>query len=293
MLSKQLTRYLAEEHDAPYMVIDSRPGRQDPAHCVAVRIQCDPIVFAGFLSAQLPENPPTPLLKDLSAISRLIDSFLEKSFVSLSEPAIARTISQLIPRRHILFTGNSMPVRDLDLFAATRPKAPAILGNRGASGIDGNIATAAGIAVGGDATTTLLIGDLAFLHDLGSLIFCFGQISYMQDHGYGLIIVVINNQGGGIFSFLPIAEEKDVFSPFFDTPHPFDFQHVAFQFGLHYDAPNTIEEFVQAYRKALRKRDVSIIEVKTDRSENFQLHQKLNAAIQECIGSAVGWSQEP
>ena len=106
----------------------------------------------------------------------------------------------------------SMPVRDLNMFARPRNEKLSVLSNRGASGIDGNVATAVGFARGLDQPTTLLIGDLALLHDLNSL-------ALVASAPQPLILVVINNDGGGIFHFLPIAEKTDLFEPAFGTPH--------------------------------------------------------------------------
>src|SRR5690606_32470191 len=115
---------------------------------------------------------------------------------ALSEPLAARLVAGHLPQGHGLFLASSMPVRDMDAFAAPGGGRAPVASNRGASGIDGTISAAAGYARGLGAPVTLVAGDLALLHDLNAL-------ALLRD--LPVVVVAINNHGGGIFSFLPIA----------------------------------------------------------------------------------------
>src|SRR5690606_12280516 len=154
-------------------------------------------------------------------------------------------VSRHIPDGWGLFLSNSMPIRDMDMYAATDGPHIRIGVNRGASGIDGIIASAARFAVGLGAPVTLAIGDLAFLHDVNSLVLA---AALPQP----LVIVVVNNNGGGIFSFLPIAAHDDVFDTYFGTPQSFSIESAARMARLDYYAPDTNEQFRQAYSRATR-----------------------------------------
>ena len=164
----------------------------------------------------------------------------------------------------------------MDAFGCTRPRQVAVAANRGASGIDGTIATATGFARGLGRTVTLIVGDLAFLHDLNSL-------RLVQDLSAPLVIVVLNNDGGGVFSFLPIAGEPDVFERYFATPHGMTFEHAAAMFGLHYAEPSSAGAFVHAYDEARRRRESTLIEVRTRRTDNRELHEALRNEAERYI----------
>ncbi|MEX0600607.1 MAG: thiamine pyrophosphate-binding protein, partial [Rhodothermales bacterium] len=174
-----------------------------------------------------------------------------------------------------LVLASSMPVRDVDMYGsvvdgAARGEAPLVVANRGASGIDGTVATAAGLAAGLQRLTTLVIGDLALLHDLNSLALIAASTT-------PVVVLAVNNQGGGIFSFLPIAEHEDVFEPYFGTPHAYEFEHAAAVFGLPYERARSVAELEAAYAGAVEDGRSCLIEVRTNRSDNLQRHRRLEA----------------
>ena len=194
----------------------------------------------------------------------------------LNEALLARRISHLLSAESALFLAASMPVRDMDMFAAPHSGPTRVAANRGASGIDGTVASAAGFARGSGLPTVLCIGDLALLHDLNSL-------ALLSDHQPAVTVVVINNGGGGIFHFLPVAELEDVFEKHFGTPHALTFRHAALQFGLNYLAPQSMAAFNEAFTSAQSSGRPGIIEIKTDRKENADLHFALRQAIQDAL----------
>ena len=146
-----------------------------------------------------------------------------------------------------------------------------MLSNRGASGIDGIVHTALGVALGGATRCTLLVGDLAALHDLNAL-------AALRKAPAQLVVVVLNNQGGGIFRFLPIASHDDVYSPYFDTPHEHDFAHFCAGFGFPYACAPTRAAFMTAFEDARRSGGAYVIEVPTDKDEGHAAVAELRAA---------------
>jgi len=177
-------------------------------------------------------------------------------------------LSEMIPDSHLLFLANSLPIREMDMFGRSSGARIRIAANRGVSGIDGTIASALGFAVALNKPLTLLTGDLAFLHDLNSL-------ALLSSSQVPIMIILINNGGGGIFSFLPIAEFKEVFEPFFGTPHSLTFKHAASLFQLDYAMPRNLQELCNTYQEAVKKNKSILIEVKTDRQENYDFHLEL------------------
>ncbi len=263
-----------------YIVVINDSERHDPSHLVSLRIESDIAYFCQHLSSQLPQLPPSTWVQKIRSASDKIGVTAAKFLktTKLTEPLIARTISELIPNQHGLWVSNSMPIRDLDMYAVNDPlftiHYPRIGANRGTSGIEGAIAAATGFAVGLQAPVTAIVGDLSSLHDLNSF-------SLLQRNIQPVIVVIINNDGGGIFSFLPIAKSTEIFDPYFGTPHGLEFSQVAGMFKLDYYHPQTADELIRDYQQALAKNCSAVIEITTDRSENLQLHQALDLEIQQ------------
>jgi 2-succinyl-5-enolpyruvyl-6-hydroxy-3-cyclohexene-1-carboxylate synthase len=218
-----------------------------------------------------------------------VEASLDAAFddEALTEPRVARLVSALAPEDSGLVAAASMPVRDLDAFAVANGPALRVTANRGASGIDGTVATAAGYARGLSRPTTLLLGDLALLHDLNGLL--------LLREGPPVVVVVVNNDGGGIFHFLPVAPGAGegalppaVFEPVFGAPHGLGFEHAARMFGLPYVQPTTANTFTAAYREALASGRSAIIEVRTDRDANAALHRDLQARCARAVEAALG-----
>ena len=150
----------------------------------------------------------------------------------LSEPLVARRLGEWLAPETTLFVAASMPIRDVELYLPARAPLPRVLSNRGANGIDGTVSSAFGAAAVGDGPVVLLIGDVALLHDLGGLLAA-------RRLGLKLTIVVLNNDGGGIFHFLPISGEGDAFENHVATPHGVSLQRAAAMFELDYVRPDS------------------------------------------------------
>jgi 2-succinyl-5-enolpyruvyl-6-hydroxy-3-cyclohexene-1-carboxylate synthase len=200
---------------------------------------------------------------------------------ALSEPAVARAVLAGLPDGARLMTSSSMPVRDVEWFGAPR-RGVEVVANRGANGIDGVLSTATGLALADGRPTVALIGDLAFLYDAGSMI-------WMAQRDLALTVVVVDNDGGGIFSFLPQAAALDAgqFERYWGTPHQLDLAAIAAAYGV-----GVVEI---AERKALdallsdcSKPGVRVGLVRSDRTVNVEIHQHLNRAVETAVTSAVG-----
>lgn len=193
----------------------------------------------------------------------------------LSEPAIARHISESCPQDVGLLIGNSTPIRDMDWYGqGDRKQARYVEANRGASGIDGLIATATGFAAGLQRSVTVVLGDLATLHDLNSL-------SLVANSKWPLVIVIINNHAGHIFDLLPV-QKSQYFEDYFATPHTYGFEHAAKMFGLQYEQVSRLEDFKIGYKKALGANCSAVLEVVTQRSVNLEVRQRIREEIESC-----------
>jgi 2-succinyl-5-enolpyruvyl-6-hydroxy-3-cyclohexene-1-carboxylate synthase len=269
--SKRYLQFVDRNPPCHYISILPHSFRSDPTHRVNWRIETGIKEFCQQFSAVGSSKINRKWLEFLKKCSTSIGQFLNSQFNKngkLSEPAIARLVSQHIPLGHSLFLASSLPIREMDMFADPEGNNVSISANRGVSGIDGTIASAVGYACGRQKPLTLLIGDLAFLHDLNSL-------SIVSTQKIPITIVLINNRGGGIFSFLPIAEFTEVFEPFFGTPHHYSFAEIAGQFELLYSLPSDLKDFKEIYQKSVKLRKSSLIEIETNRDENVQFHSQL------------------
>lgn len=170
-----------------------------------------------------------------------------------------------------LFISSSMPIRDVDQCAPTSSIMIDVFVNRGASGIDGVISTAAGVALASNKPTILLIGDVAFLHDTNGL---------MLFHALKqpVLIVLINNSGGGIFHHLPISNEREVVTPFLDTPHNVDISSLARAHHISHVASNA-DNFVDDIALFFKERKTKIIEIGIDKEKNVTLHKAFYQAL--------------
>jgi 2-succinyl-5-enolpyruvyl-6-hydroxy-3-cyclohexene-1-carboxylate synthase len=194
---------------------------------------------------------------------------------AMTEPRAAQAVY-----RHAAETGAtllvsaSMPIRDLEWFAPALPAPPRVLANRGANGIDGIVSTAFGIAASGTRTLALL-GDLALLHDVSGLV-------NLDRSDRPCHLVVLDNGGGGIFSFLPQAASTDpeTFEQLFGTPPVTDLALVAHGFGLPVHEVSALSEL----ERALSEPSPALIRVRVPgRAENVSLHQAINEAVRRAL----------
>ncbi len=203
----------------------------------------------------------------------------------LDEPFEGQVFSDLgteLPPGAILLAGNSMPVRDAELFLAGGPGQARCLGNRGANGIDGLLSTALGMAAVADAPVVAVVGDVSFLHDLAALLSA-------ARLGLSATFVVVNNDGGGIFSFLPQAAAEaptaglpDHFEELFGTPHGTDLGPLVRAMGASHVLVASAEVGA-AVVSATETPGVHVLEVRTERRRNVELHRELRTRVAAAI----------
>jgi 2-succinyl-5-enolpyruvyl-6-hydroxy-3-cyclohexene-1-carboxylate synthase len=201
------------------------------------------------------------------------------------EAGVVASVAERAGPNDVLFASSSMPVRDLDAFVPARSGAGGaltVLGNRGASGIDGIVSTAAGVSLATGRRVVAVVGDLALLHDSNGL-------SLLREPGVRVVLVVVNNDGGGIFHLLPIREHEPAFTPLFATPHGRDLSHLAAFHSLAYLRVDTRSGAAQglgeALASALRWEAGGMLEVRTDREENRRLREEIVRRVSARAGA--------
>jgi 2-succinyl-5-enolpyruvyl-6-hydroxy-3-cyclohexene-1-carboxylate synthase len=251
--------------------VNAYGDKVDPARNVDMFVKVSPIKFCGDLINQASASESDEKQKWVSSLldmgERLEqlknDLILKKRFPF--EGRIIHEMFSLLPDESNLFLSNSLPVRDFNSFISTGRKVN-LYHNRGASGIDGIISTAAGVAQNSDSPTTLIIGDLAFYHDLNSLYLC-------KQLNKPFVIILINNNGGAIFEMLPIAEEKLEFDKYFKTPLDIDFSKAATLFDIDYSEVKSWAELKSEYINALDSNSPTVLEIKTNSQHSLELRR--------------------
>jgi 2-succinyl-5-enolpyruvyl-6-hydroxy-3-cyclohexene-1-carboxylate synthase len=264
--SKVLTQWTARATAAGTTLLQvGGPGLIDPDHNVAAIVTIDDLLAA--LSST--SSADGDWIEAWSSADRIADSVIVDAlsrFDELTEPGVARTLADTIDDGADLVVASSMPVRDLEWFGGSRARAYA---NRGANGIDGVLGTALGWALDG-RTTFVLLGDLAFVHDSNAL-------TALHARDADLRIVVVDNDGGGIFSFLPQATAlpEDRFEQLFGTPLGVDVVALATSYGLDARTVQAVDELVEQ----LAQPGPWVCCVPTDRHHNVEVHAALHDAV--------------
>ncbi len=275
--SKPLRTWLAGL-DAIQVLVDPERAWQDPAVSADLVVTAEPAALLAALAARSAHalDPSwARAWRDADArAAAAIDATLGPD---LSEPAVARTLAAALPDDVTLVVASSMPVRELETFAAARAGAPRVLANRGANGIDGTIATAYGVAAVAGGPVVLLLGDVALAHDAGALLTA-------RRTGIPLTIVLVDNGGGGIFDFLPVAREADAFETHVATPTGLDVAGLARAYGLHLLATASVDELRAAVEFGVGSAGTQLVHVRTDRTQNVALHRR----VWDAVGSALG-----
>lgn len=273
--SKTLLSYLQSLQGARQTFVDGGEGWSDPGLRTSSVLQAHPrLLLEGLCrilgqKAEPGEFATRWIQASLVARGALVAAL--EAEPAPSEPWVLHALPQALPEGATLFIGNSMPVRDLDAFFFSTPKRLRFLANRGASGIDGVVSSALGAAAALPGPFVLVVGDLSFYHDMSGLLAA-------KRHGLRATVVLLNNDGGGIFSFLPQAKRAEHFEELFGTPLGLDFCHVASLYGLAYQKPATKRAFMEGLKESLLAPGVSLLEVSSNRDANLRLHQKLSLA---------------
>jgi len=275
LVSKSLGQWLASLREGTYYHISPSPRKRDAWKQGTVKWLMEIEEFCQALQAK-PCRPEW--LASWQEVSAIMERTLEELLPQrgeVSESGLARWLPGHLGNRP-LFIGNSMPIRDTTSFARRSDATPVFFGNRGASGIDGNIATAAGISLAIGERVTVLLGDLATLHDLNSL-------ALTKAQGVQLDLVVVNNGGGGIFRFLPLEVPPAQRETLWETPHAFSFANTARQFGLSYARLEAMEDLPALFTAKPPGAGSRLVEVVTDREVNHRQHQELMASIRQSL----------
>jgi 2-succinyl-5-enolpyruvyl-6-hydroxy-3-cyclohexene-1-carboxylate synthase len=300
------------------VVVDPEGGWLDPDRGAAERIVADPSALLEAVASRLAASPapgpggaggaggesgesgdsgdsdrPTPWGDQPASIRewtrrwreadeaarRAIDDALDESEEPF-EGRVARDLVAALPEGATLLVGSSMPVRDVDAFAAPRDGVR-LLANRGASGIDGLVATTLGAAACSHGPTVGLLGDLAFVHDASSVL---GAARREP----GAVLVVCDNDGGGIFSFLPHARlPAERFETLFATPHGLDLAELAAAAGLRAQRITKASELAPALDRAMASGRTEVILVPSDRDANLTRHREVTAAVAAAYARAA------
>ncbi len=193
--------------------------------------------------------------------------------------AVLRDIAELIPPNAALLAGNSLPVRHLDQFGVAAQGPSFAWANRGASGIDGNASTALGIGAARKGVPLVaVLGDITLYHDMNGLL-------AVKRCGVPVTIVLLNNDGGGIFHRLPVREFEPYFSDYFITPHSLDFAHAAALYGLDYIRADDRESFRDAFGRSVRGQGSTLIEVRTNAIVDLQRRADIMAKVKQAISN--------
>jgi 2-succinyl-5-enolpyruvyl-6-hydroxy-3-cyclohexene-1-carboxylate synthase len=239
-VSKRLGEFIGRSRPKEYIIVQDHPYRRDPYHRATRRVEGSIAQFAKILKGYCDTYRACSDC-DLYDLSQRAEKVIDQGgSTALTEISAVRAMTQQLEQGDALFLSSSLSIRHVNTFGAADTEGVVGASNRAASGIDGVIASAVGFAQGAQRPTTLLIGDHAFLYDLNSL-------SLVNTLRYPFRIVLLNNNGGGIFSFLPIANCKKVLKSHFQAPHNLTFEHAAQLFGLSYSRPSSLKEFNRAY----------------------------------------------
>jgi 2-succinyl-5-enolpyruvyl-6-hydroxy-3-cyclohexene-1-carboxylate synthase len=279
---------------ATQVLVDPTGAWVDPDHTAELVVPADPALLGDAVAAAVAKSAgpaprpgttrPAPWAEQWAraeAVARVaIDEQLAREHRP-TEAAVARAVVAAVPAGATLLTSSSMPVRDVEWWGAPR-RDLTVVANRGANGIDGVVSTAIGLALGTGAPTFAVTGDLAWLYDAGALL-------WAARRPVQLTFVVVDNDGGGIFSFLPQATAlpEARFEQLWATPHGGDLPAVAAAFGVPARVVDDVDELAELVAEP--PAGVSVLVVRTDRHDNVAAHDRLNAAVAGALRHAAGW----
>jgi 2-succinyl-5-enolpyruvyl-6-hydroxy-3-cyclohexene-1-carboxylate synthase len=276
-VSKHLPVFLKATRPKFYIHVHSVDHRYDPTHLVTHKLEIEPESFCKDLIPYLEVKEKKSMW---FALDQFIRNFLTTFFVRSqknTEPNFFWLLSENIPKNCCIFIGNSMPIRDLSDMFCPKSFSWKIYANRGLSGIDGNIATAAGITQVLNTPCIIIVGDQTFLHDATS-------ISQLKNRKNPIKLVVLDNSGGQIFSHLPIYKHKNICEKYFINHTNFHIQGFATAFQIPFYSFECVQDFFQS-NSLLHSKDSCIIHIRTDPSCNLSIHKQLSCEIKDAISS--------
>lgn len=266
--------FLIEDHPGiKQFIIEDEAGHRDPTNGMTEFIYAHSSSLCYDLVKMSDDSQTdTSWLKQWQQMNEIAKKHLfTEPEKAITEGEAIIGLLDVIPENSSLYVGNSMAIRDIDTFFMTTDKNISILGNRGVNGIDGVVSSALGATTSND-NVTLVLGDLSFYHDLNGLLAA-------KHYDLNITILVVNNDGGGIFSFLPQVHNKKHFEPLFGTPLGIDFKHTIEMYGGDYSVADTVDDLKEKLSLSYLHKGLSVIEVKTDREANIVWHRKKWEAI--------------
>ena len=279
--SKSTWRWLEEHPDIEQILIDAK-GR-DATNSATTTLAISPTAAAIALADAVTQPADQTWLQRWNDLDAAVTDTLTASVDAAAfpnEPAIAQTVMSAVPAGTIVTVGSSMSIRDVDTYGGKSSIEKTIIGNRGTNGIDGLVSVALGSAASGIGAVVLL-GDVSLFHDVNSL-------GTARQLGLPITIVVVNNDGGGIFHFLPQNDpdimSTAVFENYLATPHATDFVSVAKAFGLEAHEVSNREELAELLGK--HPSGPRLIQLRTDRSDNLELHRTISAAVLKTVAAS-------
>ncbi|MEJ2763285.1 2-succinyl-5-enolpyruvyl-6-hydroxy-3-cyclohexene-1-carboxylic-acid synthase [Photobacterium sp. MCCC 1A19761] len=270
LVSKRLMGVIAARQWQQYWLVDPLTERLDPAHRRSRRIVADVKAWAEAAAQQIYESPYHGWAAPLAQASKAYFRQLAERADTLDEVTLAMHLPGWLTPDTELFLGNSLIVRLLDMCGQLPDTA--VFANRGASGIDGLIATAAGVQRARQTPLLCALGDTSLLYDLNSL-------ALLGRSEQPMVVIVTNNDGGGIFDLLPVPDQQR--EPLYRMSHGLAFDHAAAMFGLAYHCPATLEAAALACRQGLSRPGATLIEVKTPPGQSGELLKALFAKVKD------------
>jgi len=272
------------------IIVDPEAGWSDPSHLASEFLQVDPLALCEALLPRVSRTKGgSPWLQRVLDAERFTSGVVENLVADedeLFEPRAIRELAEALPDGAITYVSNSMPVRDLDAFLPVSNRPLRVLANRGANGIDGMISSALGAAASQSQPVVLLTGDLALLHDVAAL-------QAARRHALNLTVVVFDNDGGGIFSYLPVADRanSEIFETHFRTPHGADLGGIVTGFGAEFARASSWEHFHASFKSALVTPGVSVVEIPVDRDRSVAHHREIDRRVGEALAREIGNSR--
>ncbi|MFB6134644.1 MAG: 2-succinyl-5-enolpyruvyl-6-hydroxy-3-cyclohexene-1-carboxylic-acid synthase [Halanaeroarchaeum sp.] len=273
--SKHLRTYLAAV-DARQFVVDPAGEWREATFTATDLLVTDPDRFAQGIESAIDRSPNGDWHQRLERANDAHWAAVDAAETSALEGRIVGDVVADAPEGATLFVANSMPVRDLDRFGRQRPSELTVLGNRGASGIDGLTSTALGAGSAIDDDLVFVTGDLSYFHDMNGLL-ALGRF------GLQATIVLIDNDGGGIFHKLPIEDFDPPFTTYFETPHGLDFSPTGDLYGLSFASVTGPSAFRDRYRKSLESEGTQVVAVTTDATASHRIREEIKSDVVETL----------
>ncbi|MFD1851188.1 2-succinyl-5-enolpyruvyl-6-hydroxy-3-cyclohexene-1-carboxylic-acid synthase [Oceanobacillus bengalensis] len=273
-VSKAYLFYVKENKQALQFVVENNAGYREPTGNVSEFIFADPVELCDALLAESADITfDKEWLSTWQEMNHIAKKHLTKGEKDrVTEGDAIKELLGITPDESTIYVANSMPIRDVDSFMMSTEKQIEILANRGANGIDGLLSSGMGAATAG-RSVTIVAGDLSYFHDMNGLMAA-------KHYNLDITILLINNNGGGIFSFLPQANDKKHFEALFGTPLDIDFKNSVFMYGGKYALARTKKDLQYLLSASYEQEGLHVIEIRTDRTENVEWHRAIWDAIE-------------